>query len=1117
MNYIFFTTAWGAKYGGINAFNRDFTVGLSKEIKGNAKVYCITPWAEDNDIIDAKNNNVILKYITKEKKEDEFKESHFFDCEKILLEEIGEVGNIVWCGHDVFSSDIAIAFYRKYGGKLCIFHHMRYSYYESYKKTLSPKTDEKINHQHKIFTECDNAIYFAVGPLLSHSCEQIANKKCTTLIPGFPEFKFQDRSPNDSMEILTSGRMEQKSNRIKQASLTAKGFGRAIKDAEDLPDVFEIWFKHPNLTILGINADDMSDALRLKEYADTEADRATNVSVLPYDTDRIKLFNRLNATNLFVMPSLHEGFGLTGWEAIAAEVPLILSKDSGLYKLINEHLPGKIQNYVKSIDIKGGIQKDEHEEDIKKISNALRSIGSDIKKWKENAKNLKKDLMSTFNNCTWRQTARLFIQALDPKPALSAHRDIPRSIQSKNLAIRNGHKFIRSTELGISIRQLNSKRVVWVISSPKMGEKEFISNIIKNNTNYDSYIYYFDMSGCSTKLQFLEKFRLNYGIDFNEAIVDIFSSKCFIVFENISSNEEKMVCEEISSIIVGITQLTKIIIKSNNISFSESDLSYDFVKLNPLNEIDFKAYVINSSDKKERFFNEDTLSKLSNLTKNTPEYIDSALKRLNFTSIDNLMDEDPFGYDKEISTDKISETIKLLSDSTDKDKENAYKLLLALLAFPYGVQFDDIKRFYGTKGLFSTHAMILKNLSLIDSLPQEYLNTDYDQTYIEYIYIPMHIIETIKDHIDDMYRKALPLCFGPNWSIGKISNTQFIRKILQPHIGDNEFKNCSEILFKLLQIARSENDKSTENSIIRLIVSFSKLLRSSNRFNNGVSFCREALAFLQNPENNIEIAHIRSGLASFLRMMGRERDAIDECNNIDISFISDRLKQSIMLTEALSYDDLGESEEALSVAKKLMKIDRNTSSSLHAQYLIAKKQTDKGKMLLAFSKILRKSKKENYTTLSQNIMLEMYDRGDKSLKSEIRRSILSNKGENYYNFARGLSAIFSNSEDNKSRSDIIKVYHFLWSQRIFPLFNKYHKILWEIFESEGDIPNLANLFCQSSFVWRLTDKSEQERIYLEKIQEHLNIDPMKKLSINTSIFTYLDNRYNSLILPKKVE
>ena len=78
-----------------------------------------------------------------------------------------------------------------------------------------------------------------------------------------------------------------------------------------------------------------------------------NILAQPFTAQREPLFDQLGRANLALMLSWHEGFGLTGWEAIAAQVPLIVSRQSGLYRLVQERIGTPGTACLKGLDIQG--------------------------------------------------------------------------------------------------------------------------------------------------------------------------------------------------------------------------------------------------------------------------------------------------------------------------------------------------------------------------------------------------------------------------------------------------------------------------------------------------------------------------------------------------------------------------------------------------------------------------------------------------------------------------------------------------------------------------------------------------------------------------------------------
>src|SRR4030095_12023635 len=108
------------------------------------------------------------------------------------------------------------------------------------------------------------------------------------------------------------------------------------------------------------------------------------------------------------MLSWHEGFGLTGWEAIAAQVPLIISRQSGLYRLVHESLGDPGSACLKVLDIRGREDNEDSvnfpPEDEKNVRDAIIDMVSNLERWQENAAYLKLNLIEKLK-CTWLHTA----------------------------------------------------------------------------------------------------------------------------------------------------------------------------------------------------------------------------------------------------------------------------------------------------------------------------------------------------------------------------------------------------------------------------------------------------------------------------------------------------------------------------------------------------------------------------------------------------------------------------------------------------------------------------------------------------------------------------------------
>lgn len=138
------------------------------------------------------------------------------------------------------------------------------------------------------------------------------------------------------------------------------------------------------------------------------------LEALAFTEDRKKYFRELASSSFAMMLSWHEGFGLTGWESISAEVPLILSKNSGLWKFLNEEM-GAIHSDkgVFPLKVRGNFDDeagDENhcEEDVKEVADAIVKIAASGNVAKDAATKLRREIVS--KGWTWERTVHDFVE-----------------------------------------------------------------------------------------------------------------------------------------------------------------------------------------------------------------------------------------------------------------------------------------------------------------------------------------------------------------------------------------------------------------------------------------------------------------------------------------------------------------------------------------------------------------------------------------------------------------------------------------------------------------------------------------------------------------------------------
>jgi glycosyltransferase involved in cell wall biosynthesis len=399
---ITFATQWGSKHGGINSFNADFLSAFGYAYRHSVQIACLVASATQEEIEAASRPHVRvvpLPYIPEAKS---FGSGHGqAGVDQLKGRGISfDPDKTVWLGHDRITGEAAIVAAKMAGGRSAVIHHMSYDYYESYAED-SQSAYEKTQTQTALFQRADSVL--AVGPLLRDAAMDrlSGSKPVHMLIPGLAEIDTKE-APKTFVAFM-SGRLSDDAARIKQGHLGVAAFARAYLDArqDKMPDALR---NQPKLLLRGVDFEDQlaGSSLRdqqdpeteLKQFAEQYAQAVINLYALPYTYDRQQLYSELSGASVALMPSWHEGFGLVAWEAIAAGVPLIISENSGVYRLLEEEYPGAGTGSVYPLDIRAALEFPYfRDEDLKAVVNALKVIANNPGKARRQASILRNMLL----------------------------------------------------------------------------------------------------------------------------------------------------------------------------------------------------------------------------------------------------------------------------------------------------------------------------------------------------------------------------------------------------------------------------------------------------------------------------------------------------------------------------------------------------------------------------------------------------------------------------------------------------------------------------------------------------------------------------------------------------
>lgn len=423
---VMLATGWGPKFGGVNSFNTDLAKGLGVFLKASARVLCVVPEAVTAaEVEDARHANVELVTLDSIDRE-ALDATHAEKIAAAVRDCLGPNDSIWWIGHDLITGGAAVALPGKAGGQSAVIHHMSYIDYVPYKHGVGEKAQQKYERQKDIF--CAAGRVFGVGPLLRDRLADMLHREPTSvpmLIPGLAEIK-PGLSPS-VFTAITFGRLDPENDRIKQGRLAVAGFAAASRKASQpgMPRSLQ----QVRMKVIGIATPGGDEELSLQVLVEEKAGRVLPLVSLPYDERREVVFEHLRSASVAMMVSWHEGFGLTGWEAIAAEVPLIVSKNSGLYQFIDERLLGAGRGCLQIVDVHGhmgdGHEENFAEEDVQAVCNAVLEAAAEADRRKKEARLLRTLLIQGDDACTWRNTARALLRELGiAEPLLSSPREL---------------------------------------------------------------------------------------------------------------------------------------------------------------------------------------------------------------------------------------------------------------------------------------------------------------------------------------------------------------------------------------------------------------------------------------------------------------------------------------------------------------------------------------------------------------------------------------------------------------------------------------------------------------------------------------------------------------------
>lgn len=347
-------TEWDSKHGGLSTFNRELCTALA-QCEG-VNVLCAVPALEDSEVERARKVGVRLVAPVPVAGVTE---------EQALAGPLAGVDKPVHAviGQGRISGPAALAQVKDHFPEAAYLHflHMDPRAIE-WQKDHEGRDPAAIASQ-RVDLELELGrqarLIFAVGPELRARYSIYFHpdqRQVLEFLPGLTSTTYRAEPPLDP-SCLVFARAEDA--KLKGLHIAAKAMAELSKFPRH---------DRTRLTILGAKPG-TGESLRSDLLATSGG--SLSLHVANYTSDRAKVVRELRSTALVLMPSIEEGFGLTGLEAISEGIPVLLSAASGLAQALQKHVPTHAAHHIFKVP------PEPEPQDIENIAERMRELLDD--------------------------------------------------------------------------------------------------------------------------------------------------------------------------------------------------------------------------------------------------------------------------------------------------------------------------------------------------------------------------------------------------------------------------------------------------------------------------------------------------------------------------------------------------------------------------------------------------------------------------------------------------------------------------------------------------------------------------------------------------------------------
>lgn len=340
---VFVADHWGKCFGGVDAFNEDLCKAMAYVVDhSSVAVIClIFGTVETHYIGEYREKGIYIVDYTESENEDKIE-----SCNGARKEVLNAISceSYIWIGHDLHTGEQAFNLSNAKNKKekcAVIFHTDYFSMHIDQpdvqrRKKTGIDYNTKSQMQEELARKADWV--FCIGPVVYERFKNLHN--VFEIIPGL-DANLLKNNPGEYKLIMTAGRFSQSTEYQKKWTEVCYAIGEALDymiDHGTKPLDYKV-------LVCGFCEDYGEEEIerkRKKIISDIQKQTKNNIQITidfhNFDSERTNYLKKLAKSNIFVMGSWKESFGMVAWEALSMGIPIVVSESSGVYQYMEKEL-----------------------------------------------------------------------------------------------------------------------------------------------------------------------------------------------------------------------------------------------------------------------------------------------------------------------------------------------------------------------------------------------------------------------------------------------------------------------------------------------------------------------------------------------------------------------------------------------------------------------------------------------------------------------------------------------------------------------------------------------------------------------------------------------------------